>query len=433
MPNQDDEIIIRNDEVDEILSTPPKWILRWGITVIFILIAVGIALSYFIRYPDILTAKITLTTLNPPITLIAKNSGKLTHLFVDDKQQVAKGQTIGIIENTANYEDVFYLLKSVEEFNMKLKITDTLVYLQTKDSLRTGEITPYYLQFLKSVKDINLYKKLNQFTQQIELLRRDLQNYKSLLSKLEKQKNISDEQLKLYVSDYERDKQLVEQKIISNREFEAQKRNYLTSLSNNQQSKIMLDNANIQINSIEKNILQFQIQDYQEQARLKAELMQNVKILINEIKKWKLLYVIESPVKGKISYFNIWTTNQNINQGDELFAIIPEQKQTFIGKCTLPIQNSGKLELGQNVNVKLNNYPHSEYGILIGNVTSISQIPLKDFYVVDVKLKDGLLSTYNKKLEYKEQMTGTAEIITKKLSVMERLFFNFKILLTKSL
>ena len=69
MPTEEKETIIRSEEVNEILTDTPKWILRWGISVVFILILIGVALSYFIKYPDILTADITLTTLNPPVTL----------------------------------------------------------------------------------------------------------------------------------------------------------------------------------------------------------------------------------------------------------------------------------------------------------------------------------------------------------------------------
>jgi hypothetical protein len=57
---EEKEIILRTEEVNEILTSTPKWIFRWGISVIFILILTGITLSYFIRYPDILTADITL-------------------------------------------------------------------------------------------------------------------------------------------------------------------------------------------------------------------------------------------------------------------------------------------------------------------------------------------------------------------------------------
>lgn len=432
MPAQEEkDIIIRSEEVNEILTGTPKWILRWGISVVFILIVIGVTLSYFIKYPDVLTADVTLTTLNPPITLVSKNNGKLTHLLVKDKQAVSQSQLIGIIENTANYSDVLSLLLNCNQLNEQLKLSDTLNNVVIKDSLKTGEITPFYLQFLKALKDLNLYKSINPYTKQVALLKKDLGNYNSLLDKYKHQQKINDEQLKLSENDFNRDKKLFEEKAISAREFETQKKNYLSAQNSNEQTKITISNALIQINGIEKNILQLQIQDFQEKAKLKNELSQYLKTLINEINKWKQLYVIESPVSGKVSFFNVWTINQNVKQGDVLFAIIPDKKQQFIGKCILPITNTGKLAIGQPVNIKLDNYPYNENGMLNGYVSNISEVPNKDSYSIDVVLTNGLITSYNKTLVYKEQMKGKADIITKNISVMDRVFFNFKKLLVK--
>lgn len=423
---EEKEIILRTEEVNEILTSTPKWIFRWGISVIFILIITGVALSYFIRYPDILTADITLTTLNPPITLISKNNGKLTNLLVKNNDVIKANQTVAVIENTANYRDVLYLFENSNALINQLQISDTIPQVTIKDSLRVGELTPYYLIVLKSIKDLNLYKEINPYNRQITLLEKDLISYNGLLAKYKQQELISKQQLTLSENDYNRDKSLFEDKVISAREFDSKKKEYLGALSGYESIKITVSNALIQINSIEKNILQLQIQDYQEQAKLKNEFQQNLKSLVSEITKWKQLYLIESPIDGKISFFNVWSVNQNIKTGDELFSVIPTQKQQFIGKCILPIINSGKLSIGQNVNIKLDNYPYNENGMLQGIITNISEVPNKDTYAIDVDLKNGLITSYNKTLPYKEQMKGKADIITKNLSVMDRIFFNFK-------
>jgi multidrug resistance efflux pump len=420
------EIILRTEEVNEILTSTPKWILRWGISVIFILIVIGVTLCYFIRYPDILTADITLTTLNPPVTLVSKNNGKLTYLLVKNNELIKENQTIAVIENVANYKDVLYLFKNGNDIINQLKFSDTIPQVTIKDSLKVGELTPNYLLVLKSIKDVNMYKAINPFNRQITLLKKDLISYNGLLLKYKQQEVFNNQQLTLSETDYNRDKTLFENKVISAREFDSKKKEYLTDLNSNEQIKITVSNAYIQINSIEKNILQLQIQDYQEQAKLKNEFQQNLKSLISEIIKWKQLYLIESPIDGKISFFNVWTINQNIKTGDELFSVIPTQKQQFIGKCILPILNSGKLSIGQNVNIKLDNYPYNENGMLQGIITNISEVPNKDTYAIDVDLKNGLITTYNKTLSYKEQMKGKADIITKNISVMDRIFFNFK-------
>lgn len=428
---EEKEIILRTEEVNEILTSTPKWIFRWGISVIFILIITAITLSYFIRYPDVLTAEITLTTINPPVTLVSKNNGKLTYLLVKNNELVKENQTIAVIENTANYKDILYLFDNGNTLINQLKLSDTIPQITIKDSLKVGELTPNYLMVLKSIKDLNLYKAVNPYNRQITLLKKDLISYSDLLDKYKQQESINKQQLTLVETDYNRDKNLFESKVISAREFDTKKREYLSALSSYEQIKITVSNTYIQFNSIEKNILQLQIQDYQEQSKLKNEFLQNLKSLLSEITKWKQIYLIESPINGKISFFNIWTVNQNIKSGDELFSVIPTQKQEFVGKCILPILNTGKLSIGQNVNIKLDNYPYNENGMLQGIVTNISEVPNKDTYAIDVDLKNGLITSYNKKLSYKEQMKGKADIITKNISVMDRIFFNFKKLIDR--
>ncbi len=442
MKQEEKEIILRSEDVTEILSSIPNWTLRWGISVIFILLILGVLLSFFIKYPDVLTAEITITTTNPPVILVAKTSGKLTVLLRKDKQDVKQGEVIAVIENTANYKDVLFLEEQIKKAIQSVNIEDSLLQIEinnkshvsnnTQLAINVGELTPQYLQVLKTIKDFNLYQQINPVAKQIVLLKKDLADYQFLLSKYKRQQIINDEQLKLYEIDYIRDKKLFEEKAISAREYENKRKEYLNALNSNEQIKITISNVLIQINNTEKNILQLQIQDYQEWNKLKTELLQSSKNLLSEINKWKQLYLIQSPVTGKISFFNIWVVNQNIKSGDELFAIIPHQKQEYIGKCILPITNSGKLALHQKVNIKLDNYPYQEVGTLQGTVNNISEVPNKDHYMIDVKLPDKLITSYNKPIIYKEQMKGKAEIITIYYSISDRIFFNFKKLLNRN-
>ena len=186
MPQEIKDIQLRSEEVNEILNTTPKWIFKWGITVIFILILVGISLSYFIRYPDILTAKLTLTTLNPPITLLAKKEGKLVELLVKNNDTLSANKILAVIENRGNYKDVLTLEKSVLVLIDKLNQQDTLPSSTIKDSLNVGELTPSYLTVLKSLKDAKIYTFLNPYARQIVLLKKDLLSYTSLAAKYQK-------------------------------------------------------------------------------------------------------------------------------------------------------------------------------------------------------------------------------------------------------
>ena len=46
------EIELRSEEVQEVMNRVPAWILRSGITVLFIIVVVLVAGSYWFKYPD---------------------------------------------------------------------------------------------------------------------------------------------------------------------------------------------------------------------------------------------------------------------------------------------------------------------------------------------------------------------------------------------
>ena len=69
--------------------------------------------------------------------------------------------------------------------------------------------------------------------------------------------------------------------------------------------------------------------------------------------------------------------------------------------------------------------------MLKGIVRNISVIPQKQNYAVEVALPEQLTTTYKKKLEYKEEMQGNAEIVTEELSLFNRIFYQFRKLMKK--
>ena len=73
-------IELRSESVQEILGRPPRWIIRWGISIIFIIVAGLVVDSYFFKYPDVLTATITVTTENLPAGVMAKTTGRIDTL-----------------------------------------------------------------------------------------------------------------------------------------------------------------------------------------------------------------------------------------------------------------------------------------------------------------------------------------------------------------
>ena len=79
---------------------------------------------------------------------------------------------------------------------------------------------------------------------------------------------------------------------------------------------------------------------------LERSVMQSFYPLKKAIKDWELNYVFRSLINGKISFLQIWSENQTITAGENMFTIIPPTEKGYIGKLKDVAQNSSKIQIG---------------------------------------------------------------------------------------
>ena len=108
----EDTFELRSEEVQDILTRVPHWMIRWGTVLIFAIICMLFFVSWFLKYPDVVSTEISITTSIPPEKLVGKTTGRIEAILVKDKEKVAKNTPLAIIENAANYKDVFILKKA---------------------------------------------------------------------------------------------------------------------------------------------------------------------------------------------------------------------------------------------------------------------------------------------------------------------------------
>ena len=102
------DIELRSEEVQEVMSHISPWVVRWGLTALFmILLAILVGCRIF-KYPDTLVAEITLATEDPPASVLAHATGKLDKLYVKNGSLVNEGANLGVINNAAIWEDVHW-------------------------------------------------------------------------------------------------------------------------------------------------------------------------------------------------------------------------------------------------------------------------------------------------------------------------------------
>lgn len=98
MKGRKEEIELRSEEVQEILARPPHALVRWGITVFFAVLAFFFIAGCFFKYPDVVSASVTITTEHPPVWIVARGSGKIEEVYRKDRDSVWTGDIIAVLE-----------------------------------------------------------------------------------------------------------------------------------------------------------------------------------------------------------------------------------------------------------------------------------------------------------------------------------------------
>jgi multidrug resistance efflux pump len=421
----EDTFELRSEEVQDILTKVPHWMIRWGTVLIFSIIFMLFFVSWFIKYPDVVNTEIVITTNIPPEKIVSKSSGRIEAILVKNKAIVSKNTTLAIIENTANYKDVFLLKSIVENYNIN-DSKKAFPFAVLKNT-QLGEIESAFAVFQKDYEADKLNENLQPFEVENRAQISEKIQIKERLDILQQQKVLNESELQLQKNEIARFETLFNKGIISAQEMEAKKLGYLQAQKNykslltsiSQLRSSLIDNTKLSQNS--------QISGTKEEVNLGRNMAQSFYQLKKVIKDWELAYTLKSSISGVVTFLQVWNENQTINVGDNVFSIIPNAKNGFIGKVKAPALNSGKIKVGQKVNIRLANFPDREFGVLKGRIQNISLVPDKDGnLLLDVALPNGLSTSYNKQIVFQQEMKGSAEIVTEDLRLIERILYQFK-------
>ncbi|MGW8121119.1 HlyD family secretion protein [Roseivirga echinicomitans] len=413
-------IELRSEEVQDILNRPPNWMIRWGNTVLISVIVLMFTLSYFIKYPDVILGRATISTETPPVFINSKVSGRMRALHVQNKGAVSEGQIIAEIENPIPSSSIDSLQKFLTAASLFLADSSNQTFREFK-RIELYEVSNDFSTLKNILEEYRSHLYDNVQAQQLN----DLENKLSANIKLQ-EISIREAELSKVDISYAKERYVMQEEeyklgLVSKLDFLSAQTAYNQSLKAEE--------------SIKKGLIQMELtlEDYKSQIRstvaegkaktkeYRNRIQELITLLENYITRWKTEFTIRAPIAGNLDYSGRIKVNQLINSGDQIFAIIPASEQ-FETLVELPAQGFGKVQVGQKVKLKLDNYPYNEYGFVNGSISSLASLPNGDVYQVQVALDNGLITSYNSQLEYSPEMTATAEVITEDLRLIERLF-----------
>ncbi|MBP1665554.1 MAG: putative hemolysin secretion protein [Bacteroidetes bacterium] len=413
-------IDIHSEPVREIMAQIPGWILRWGLTVIFGIVLLLILGSYLVKYPETISAPVIVTTVNSPAPLVCKASGKIDKLFVEEDQYVTPDFIVAVIENTADYNDYLELKQDLKTMGNEDNWENMVLETEKTKSLALGDMQNSFEQFKKNWNSFRNYLLQSYIPKKIKLIRSQVDKQKEYQGILLDQKAIADSDLELAVRKLRRDSMVYADGGYSITEFEAEKQRLYQKQTSLKNLEASIKNSELSILGLNQNIIELELQEEKEKSQYLLNLSESRQNLLTSIRAFEERYLIISPVEGKITLSSYWNENQVVNTGDRLATVIPEGEMLIIARAVIPPDRFGKIGTGQRVNIKLAGFPYMEFGVLTGNIKAISKVPDENGYLAEIELPKGMVTSYNKNLAFTQEMSGTADIVTKEMRLISR-------------
>ncbi len=409
-----------SEEVNEILTRMPNWLIRWGITVFFFATIGIFIMSWFIKYPDVVKTRLQLTTTEMPVSVLSRTTGALS-LQVNEKEWVEEGALIGYLKNAANFQDIQELKKVLRD---SPNLTAYKAYWQL------GELQPYFNALISSLKQSNNIAQgvLND------------QSRKTLIQQqiaevITAEKNAK-KQVELARQDYafakkmlkDRYQVLLLKEVISREEYEQHARSVLLLKGQIEQKQAAFTDIKNRLILLKKEQQNLDFDRGRETITSKNQIEDTHSRLKSQLALWEQKYLLTAPIAGKIEFVGFAKNNMFLQPDQEFARIIPDVQGELYGELFIPSSGFGKVDTGQVVLIELDHYPKKEFGIVEGTLQEMASIKAEQGYKAKVQLSKGLTSTFHEDLTFQHGMEGTAQIVTEDVRLFSRFVYQLRAL-----
>lgn len=415
-----------SEEVSDIVERmPTRWSL-WVSMVFSFMIVVAITLGFLIEYPDTVSGSVSVTGEVSPVRMTVPCTGRL-HLVVNNTQTVKRGQILAYVESGADFGDVLALDSLCKKAIMNGIIPELA------DEISLGELNSVYANLFLAAMKYNKLKGSKLYVNMRQTLNEEEQAARQMVENVDKEIALRQAFTEHQKQELRNDSLLLAQGAVSENEVNDRAQSVRTSqiqlyeLQNTSYAKM----SEVSKNHVEKSRI-----DINEEEALR-EAYDNVTaclgVLVAQIGEWKKKYLVVSPIDGRVEYLGFWKNYMYAAEGQDFVSIVPVQGNVC-AEMYVPLVGAGKIEAGQDVNIKLYDYPYQELGSIKGKVKSISlQSAVSrqgnntaETYLVRVDFPDGLRTNYGKVLQCNFETKGTADIIVRKQRLIQRLFDNLR-------
>ncbi|PWV53270.1 HlyD family secretion protein [Chitinophaga sp. S165] len=416
------EIIDRSEVVQEIISRKPAFAERWALFVFLSILFTILLVAWMIKYPDVIETNGNLTSTNFPKEIIIVQEGRLKKLFTVNGSFVKKGEVIGWMESTADYQSIAKIRQQTDHCIENLRKLHVQEALQSFDD-RTpnlGEIQRNYQEFIKALQLFKNYTFDGYYIRRKNMLKADIEHIRQENENIQREKQLEEQDLKIAEETYKMNRQLFEQHVIAEEEFRKAKSAYL-----GKQLSFEHSNSSLLSNQAKMNDKLKEIDQLAYEISLQSDIFeQSLQTFSSVLDEWMLKYLLISPLDGKITFVSPVQENQQMPQGKLIGFIAPQGDPQVYIEANLQQDNFGKIDTGMKAILRFDAYPYQEFGQVTGTVSYISDIPSDSGFLATIRLSQGLITNMHTRIPYKDRLKLQVRVITKDMRLLERLYQN---------
>lgn len=412
-------IELRSEGVQELMGRIPSWTVRYGISVIALVVVLLIGLSALIRWPDVVRGTGTLTNADPPRKVVARTSGRLVSTTAMEGDIVQPGDPLAVIESTAApaaMDSLRNLLPLVRSFQSGH--TDTLTPLP---DLALGDGRGQWSILRSTMNELLVWRTDPYRTERNASLVRKVNHFRRMISATEAQVAWSRKKMGNHTLEASIDTALAGKGMIAAAEFRRGQNAFLEQQMNLSALEASLQQQHITLIELQERLNELTHADNAMERDLNARAAAALNAMESFVNSWQLGHELRAPIAGVVHLPGRLTSQQPISFGDVLFTVVPPDS-TFLVEASLPANGSGKVKVGQAVHVEPEGFPKAEYGRLVGTVSHIATTPNANGYRVIISLPNGLKTSFHRSLPFKPEMPVHVEVVTQDRSALGRVF-----------
>jgi len=430
----------------EIQETPPNPLAKWLGRSLMLLFVIGVTWACTGEVNIVASAEGKIIPSSRVKQIQPLEKGVVKAIHVSEGQRVEKGQPLIELDSTLTGADKARLTGELTSALFRRSVSSTFLHLLNASETSISSDLWSSLALLEQPEatenDLDLNKKL--LWQQWEQYQSQLKGLQSALRRSQSEQGSSQEQIKkleqtvtiitkrrdsmkaLQSKNYVSESDLLELE----QEYIQQTQDLATEKQRYQQFIAAADEVKQQINTLKAQIRQEQLA-----ATMAAN--REIAVLQEELTKAADLdnkQILYAPVSGQVQELAVTTIGGVVTEAQQLMLLVPEEEQLEV-EVFLENKDIGFVEEGMPSEIKIHTFPFTKYGVIDGQVITISDDAVVDenmglIYSMRVLMKKNTIIVKGKEVRLMPGMAITAELQTGKRRIVE--FFLAPLLKAKS-